>query len=66
MEGYQRGRGMGENVQGIKYKWQVQNRQGKVQNSMENGEAKEPIYLTHGCELRWGNAVGGGVQGRGE
>ena len=21
MEGYQRGRGMGENVQGIKYKW---------------------------------------------
>ena len=33
---------------------------------MGNGEAKELICMTHGHELRWGNDVGQGVQGRGE
>ena len=34
---------------------------------MRNGEAKEPICMTHGHELRWGGDVAGrGVQGREE
>ena len=49
-------RGKGENERkgtGNKQpKWQVQNRQGEVKNSMGNGEAKELIYTTHGHELR--------------
>ena len=36
------------------------NRQGEVKNSMGNGEAKEFICMTHGHELRWGNAGGSG------
>ena len=55
------GKGTGNN----KHKWQVQNRQGEVKNSMGNGEAKDLICTTHGHELRglvmW---VGVGVQGR--
>ena len=46
MEGYQWGGG-GENAgKGTGYKkhnWQVQNRQGEVQNSTRNGETKEVI-----------------------
>ena len=38
--------------------WQVQNRQGEVKNSMGNGEAKEPICMTHGHALSWGNDGG--------
>ena len=41
----------------MKHKWQVQNRQGEVKNSMGNGEAKEHMY-NHGHELRWGNDGG--------
>ena len=61
MEGYQweRERGDGGKGRGNKqHKWQVQNRQGKVKNSIGNGEAKELICTTHGRELRWGNAGG--------
>ena len=36
------------------------NRQGEVKHSMGNGEAKELICMTHGNELRWGNAGGRG------
>ena len=32
---------------------------------MGNGEAKELTCTTHGHELKWGNAGGSGVQGRG-
>ena len=39
-----------------KHKWQVQNREGEVKNSMGNGEAKELVSTTHIHELRWGNA----------
>ena len=46
-----------------KHKWQIQNRQGEVKNSIGNGEAKELIHMTHGHELRWGIAGGGQVQG---
>ena len=49
-----------------KHKWQVQNRQGEVKNSMGNGEAKELAYMTHGHELKWEMMVGGGMQGGGE
>ena len=38
-----------------KHKWQVQNRQGEVKDSMENGEAKELICTTHGHELSRGH-----------
>ena len=49
-----------------KHKWQVQNRQREVKNSIGNGEAKELLCTTRGHELRWGNAGRGGVQDRGE
>ena len=49
-----------------KHKWQVENRQGEVKNSIGNVEAKELIYTTHGRELKRGTWVGGGVQGGGE
>ena len=35
-----------------KHKWQVENRQGEVKNSIGNGEAKELICMTHGLELK--------------
>ena len=52
MEGYQWGGGNGGKGTGNKlHKWSVQNRQGEVKNSIENGEAKELICITHGHEL---------------
>ena len=47
-------KGIGNN----KNKWQVQNRQVVVKNSMGNGEAEEFICMTHGHELRWMNDGG--------
>ena len=41
-------------------------RQGEVKHSIGNVEAKELVCTTHGHELRWENAGGRGVQGRGE
>ena len=60
MEGYLlewgRGRLRGK-VQGLRStNWQVQNRQGEVKNSIENGEAKELKCKTHGHELKEGIA----------
>ena len=54
MEGYQQGGGgeRGGKGTGNNHKWQVQNRQGEVKNSMGNGEAKELICMIHGHELR--------------
>ena len=49
----------GKSTGNKKHKWQVQNRQGQVKNSIGNGEAEELICATHGYELR-----GGGVGGR--
>ena len=69
MEGYQQGRGEGEQGKDTgnkKHKWQVQNRLGEVKNSIGNGEAKELICMTHEHELRWGRMLQGmGVPGRG-
>ena len=56
----------GKDTGNKKHKWQVQNRQGEVKNSMENGEAKELICMTHGHEERWENDGEKWVQGRGE
>ena len=68
MEGYQQGkrksRGKGTGIR--KHNWNVQNRQGNVKNSIENGETKELICMTHGHELRWGNTGGRGATGRRE
>ena len=36
----------------------------EVRNSIGNGEAKELLYMTHGHELRWGNAGVGGCAGQ--
>ena len=68
MEGYQwgggnRGRGTGNK----QHKWQVQNRQGNVKNSIRNVEAKKLTCMIHGHELSgMGMQVGRGVQGRGK
>ena len=45
----------------------MQNKQGEVQNSIGNGEAKELICTTHAHELRGvgGNPGGRGMQGKG-
>ena len=63
MEGYQWGRG-GENgrkIQGIiSINGRYKIRQGEVKKSMGNGEAKELTCMTHGHELRQGNAGGNG------
>ena len=51
MENYQQGGGVGregEKAQGIRSINGLQNRQREVKNSMENGEAKELICMTHG------------------
>ena len=59
---------MGGKVQGIRSlngKYKID--RGEIKNSIESGEAKELICITHGHELRWGNASGGeGVWDRGE
>ena len=55
MEGYQWGCGgenMGKGTGDKKHKWQVENRQGEVKNSIRNREAKELIYTAHGYELK--------------
>ena len=48
------------------HKWQVENRQGEVKNSIGNGEAEEFICTNQGHELSWGNDGGGVVQGGGQ
>ena len=41
----------------------VGTKQGDVKNSIENGEAKELICMTHGHELRGATAGGNGQAG---
>ena len=52
----------GENGRGStgnkKYKWQAQNRQGEVKNSIGNLEVKELIYTTHRHELTGASECG--------
>ena len=54
------GMGGGKGTENNQHKWQVENRQGEVKNSIGNVEAKELISMTHGHELQWGT-VGGGM-----
>ena len=54
----------GKGTENKQHKWQVENRQGEVKNSIGNVEAKELICMTHKHELR-GQNMGGGVKGRG-
>ena len=64
MESYQQGVGggrFGEEVQGrrsITGRHKIDRGEGK--NSLENGEAKELICMTHGHELRGGGEDAGG------
>ena len=63
------GMGWGERGKGTgnkQHKWQVQNRQEEVKDSIGNVEAKELTCMTHGHELKGRMRVGKGVQGRGE
>ena len=55
-EGENGGKGTGIKKQN----WQVQNQQGDIKSSKRNGEAKELLCVTHGHELRQGNAGGNG------
>ena len=52
MEDYQQGSGTGEvggeGTENKQHKWQVENRQEEVKNSIGNGETKELICMTHG------------------
>ena len=57
---------LGKGTGNKKHKWQVQNRQEEVKNSIGNGEAKEFICMTPRHELRQGDAGGRRVQARGE
>ena len=41
----------GKGTENKQHKWQVEDRQGEVKNSIGNVEAKELIYKTHGHEL---------------
>ena len=48
----------GEGTGSKTHKWQVENKQGEVKNSMRNRKAKELICMTEGHELRArGNSV---------
>ena len=66
ISGERLGEGWGKGTEN-KQKWQVQNRQGEVKYSVGNGETKELIRMTHGHELKQGNAGGwsGGAGQRG-
>ena len=67
LSGEEEGGQWGEGTGNKKHKWQAENRQGEVKNSIGNGEAKELICTTHGHELRQGGMlVGGEVPGRRE
>ena len=50
----------GKCTENKQHKWQVENRQGEVKNSIGNVEAKELICMTYGHELKWGNTGGNG------
>ena len=63
---YTGGEREGKGTKNKQHKWQVEDRQGEVKNGIGNVEAKEFIYMTHGHELKGGNAGGRGVQGGGE
>ena len=43
------------------HKWQAENRQREVKNSLGNVEPKDLICMTHGHELKGGTWVGGGA-----
>ena len=53
--GRRRGENGGKVTGNKKHKWQVQNRQEEVKNSMGNAEVKELTCMTHGHELRYRN-----------
>ena len=67
--GFSAGKGGGrmrakiQGIRSISAKYEI--RQGKVNNSIGNGEAKELICTTHGRELRSGECWWGGAGWRG-
>ena len=75
MTGYQQGSGrerVGKGTENKQHKWQVENRQGEVKNSVGNGEAKEIICMTHGHKVSGDEGVrdagrkGGRYQAKGD
>ena len=65
LTGRGKGKNRGKGVWIKKHNLQVQNRQGDVKSSIENGVAKELICMTHGHELRGGLLEGMGILGGG-
>ena len=62
MGGYQWGHEGWKGTENKQHKWQVENRQGEIKNSIGNGEAKELMCTTHGHELRgWITGGNGGI-----
>ena len=59
------GKNGGKGTGNKKHKWQVQNRQGEVKNSIGNVEAKELICMTQGHKLSRGMMAGGGCRAEG-
>ena len=56
MGGYYQG--LGEEVRGLRStNRQLQNSRGDVKYSMGNGEAKELVHMTHGCEQWCGDCL---------
>ena len=64
--GWGRGENGRKDTGNKKLKWQVQNRQGELKNSIGNVEAKELMCMTHGHELKEGNVGGRGCAGQRE
>ena len=60
ISGEEEGENADEGTGNKKHKWQVENRQGEVKNSMENVEAKELICMAHTHELKWWGVLGEG------
>ena len=50
----------GKGTENKQHKWQVEDRQGEVKDSIVN------VFQTHGCELKGENVGGRGCTGRGE
>ena len=68
MEGYQQESGRGREREKVQRISSINGRQkigqGKVKNSIETGDAKKLICMTHGQELKAGNAGGRGCAGQ--
>ena len=70
MECYELGEWKGErggkSTENKQHKWQIEDRQGEVENSIGNVEAKDLICTTHGHELKGEVLEGGKYRAEGD